>query len=509
MIPSRLLGDPELTEVIGQEIMINRTNSKKISNSFPPVLLTILVFIISRFIYYKYFHIKFDASTLINAWQYIDPYLLQNDLLRSVFYLHSQPPLYNLFLGIILKLFPNPTQFIQVFNVIYLLFGVALAVSLYLILIKLKVSKILSFLLTSLFIINPSVVLYESWLFYAYPIILLLCLSVLFLLRLLSNDSFRDSFIFFCILAMIVLTRSIFHLLWFVLFVLILLGVKRHRWKRTITACAIPFLVILFIYVKNFLVFGTFTTGSAFVGQNLAALVRPIVSEDEISSLIKDDIISKTFVMPIFSKVSAYKPYIKTERTGIPTLDEEVKWTGEVNTQHLAYLHIARQCGKDALYIIRKHPKSYIAKLIKYYRRYFYPSSFFWTKFKYEGNYGNVEEAIRLYNRFLYGQFYFPKSKIGFFFLLGIPVLVIYSMYLIIINLSSKHGNIVLGVTILFMFITIMLVNTACLLTWEHERFRFMLEPYYLMLLGLLFTEVRSKISRVREALVGRNEESE
>jgi len=50
---------------------------------------------------------KLDTNPLLYYWQYADPKLLREDLLRTVFYLHSQPPLYNLFLGLGLKLFPQ------------------------------------------------------------------------------------------------------------------------------------------------------------------------------------------------------------------------------------------------------------------------------------------------------------------------------------------------------------------------------------------------------------------
>jgi len=42
----------------------------------------------------------FEAHTLNYYWQFADPKLLREDLLRTVFYLHSQPPLFNLGLGI-------------------------------------------------------------------------------------------------------------------------------------------------------------------------------------------------------------------------------------------------------------------------------------------------------------------------------------------------------------------------------------------------------------------------
>ena len=70
-------------------------------------LVIVLVFILSRIM----FSLKggsFLATPLLFAKQYLDPLLLENDLLRSLFYLHSQPPLFNFFLGAILKVSPMP-----------------------------------------------------------------------------------------------------------------------------------------------------------------------------------------------------------------------------------------------------------------------------------------------------------------------------------------------------------------------------------------------------------------
>ncbi len=41
------------------------------------------------------------------AWQALDTDLLRNDLLTSLFYLHTQPPLFNLFAGMIIKVFSD------------------------------------------------------------------------------------------------------------------------------------------------------------------------------------------------------------------------------------------------------------------------------------------------------------------------------------------------------------------------------------------------------------------
>jgi len=47
--------------------------------------------------------VRFDASTLPWLWQFLDPEWLRTDLPRSL-WLHAQLPLFNAFLGIVLKL---------------------------------------------------------------------------------------------------------------------------------------------------------------------------------------------------------------------------------------------------------------------------------------------------------------------------------------------------------------------------------------------------------------------
>ena len=51
--------------------------------------------------------VRFDATPLTWYWQFIDPVLLRERLLESLYCLHIQPPLFNLLLGINLKLFPS------------------------------------------------------------------------------------------------------------------------------------------------------------------------------------------------------------------------------------------------------------------------------------------------------------------------------------------------------------------------------------------------------------------
>jgi hypothetical protein len=74
-----------------------------------------------------------------------DPKLLREDLLRTVFYLHSLPPLFNIGLGIVLKL--CPLSFVLAFRIIYMALGLMFYLSLYGLLRRIQVGKTVALVL--------------------------------------------------------------------------------------------------------------------------------------------------------------------------------------------------------------------------------------------------------------------------------------------------------------------------------------------------------------------------
>jgi hypothetical protein len=64
----------------------------------------LLSFALSRLIFYLS-GVRFYTFFIDLFVQHAETYLLKNKLLESVFYMHSQPPLFNLILGIFLKIF--------------------------------------------------------------------------------------------------------------------------------------------------------------------------------------------------------------------------------------------------------------------------------------------------------------------------------------------------------------------------------------------------------------------
>jgi hypothetical protein len=125
-----------------------------------PYALLLLVFAFSRIGYYL-LGVRFDARPVFHFFQFIDPELLKHRLLESIYYAHAQPAGFNLYVGIILKLFPG--SYSVAFHVVYLLLGAVICCLLYYLMRVCGVASSLAVILTSLFIVSPGVVLFENF----------------------------------------------------------------------------------------------------------------------------------------------------------------------------------------------------------------------------------------------------------------------------------------------------------------------------------------------------------
>jgi hypothetical protein len=122
--------------------------------------LLLLIFTASRIIYYL-LGVRFDARGLTWFFQFIDPELLRHNLLQSLFYLHMQPPGYNLFLGIVLKFFSQHEA--AAFHTVHLVFGAAITCMLFYLMKNLGIRAWIAFAAAALFMVSPGVVLFENF----------------------------------------------------------------------------------------------------------------------------------------------------------------------------------------------------------------------------------------------------------------------------------------------------------------------------------------------------------
>ncbi len=458
------------------------------------LIVLLLIFIGSRIVYFL-LGVRFDDSLLLWSPHYIDRQLLISDFGRSIFYLHSQPPIMNLFLGIVLHLFPNYET--NIFWFCYLLLGLTLMLSFYLLLKNLGVVTPLTVIFPALFIISPGAILYENWLFYSYPVCTALTFSALICLKFFKSPRLVYSLLLFFSLGIVALMWSFFHLLWLVAGVAILLTLRPQEWKRIVLGFTIPFILVLGWYVKNAILFGEFTASTWF-GMNFSRITTCMLSLEERKQLNTNGIISVFSTLTAFGDLDQYQPYLKpVPLTGIPVLDQKRKASGFPNLNNIAYIHIFRERAKDAFRVITLKPNAYFRGIIRAVLIFFTPAD----DYLYFGkNRTKIETFARVFNTIFAGQFNryinpkFRVTKPVLHYLLvmahtGLFIIIGYGGAFIagILLLRSHHANFV-SQTLIFIWMTLLYGLLVGTLTevGENNRFRFVFDPLMLAFVGTI-----------------------
>jgi hypothetical protein len=450
------------------------------SSAMISLLIIAGAFVCSRLLFYQQ-GIRFDASTITYAWQFLDPELLRRDLLSSVFHLHTQPPLFNLFLGVVIKSCGAHSGFC--FAAIYSIMGLVICFSLFAISRRLGTPNGLSVALALLFMVSPPSILYENWLFYTYPLVMLLCLAVVALQRFLRLRSYASCLAFFAVLAAIVLLRSGFHLGWFLLISIILVACLKNCRRQVLICCLIPLCLCGSWYLKNLLLFGSFTS-SSLLGMNLARMTIIRVWPAELASLAEQGYVSPMALVGTFRKVEDYKPYLSNvEKTHVPALDRELKSTGAENFNHLSYLQISRRLLEDSISIILLKPGEYAATVQESLGCFFKPANDYGIL---DRNRRQIHEIEHFYNRVACCQL--GDEGIGLTILALFLVALVGGGWMVGKGLLAKSPDLEVSMPIAFMWITMLYVTVVfnCCEIYENQRFRFLIEPYVLVIVGTL-----------------------
>jgi hypothetical protein len=317
-------------------------------------LAVLAVFLFSR-VLLVLLQVRFDASPLNYYWQYVDPKLLREDLLRSIFYLHSQPPLFNFFLGIILKLFPS--SYAAAFSLIYYGLGIVLTVCLFRLLVLLRIPKTLALILTAVFILSPAVLMYERWLFYEYPAMVLFCALSYFFCRFVARGNPWDALVAFVIASALSLTLNTFHFVWMVALVAATCILGWRSWKKVLLAGALPLAIVLGFNLKNLVVFGHFNMAPYHASGALAletVLRLPLALREELQR--EGKISQWSLVSPFAERLEEYNGIATLRPWGVPVLDEITKSTGAVNRHHIVFLQMADDLAHDGMYALKNYP---------------------------------------------------------------------------------------------------------------------------------------------------------
>jgi len=467
------------------------------------------IFAASRAIYFL-LGLRFDASGLSWFFQFADPVLLRERLLETLFYLHIQPPGYNLYLGLILKLFPH--SYAAAFHVMHLLFGAVTGCALLYLMLRFGVRPRLSFALVSLFAITPGVVLFENFILYEYLLSLLLALSAVFLYRFLEQRGAVWAVCFLAAQFCVVMVRNMYHLAYFALIVAAAVYLT-HRNRRIVATCGgVFFALVLGVYVKNYILFGQFVS-STWLGMNMSTIAIHHLTAPEWERLVASGEISPATVNP-GAPIAAYAAYIHMpEKTGVPVLDNEQKSGGAANFNHAGFLEVQKLYMKDGLYLIRHYPEVYLRSLTKAWFAYFLPTG----DFPFFGeNRARIEGLNRAVNVVLFGQFLDASNRkalrrqeaagagpglilfTGLYLLVGLPALVIFGVWYAWRGVRRRTLPLASALTLGFMLFNILYLTAVAnfLSCFENNRYRFPIDGFYLVLAALALEHILRRVGR-------------
>ncbi len=315
--------------------------------------------------------IRFNIDALSWYWQVLDPVLLRENLVESLFFLHSQPPVFNLVLGLALKLSPNGAAWLL--QGLFSGLGLVLAMALFFGLLELHWPPRPAALAVAVAALTPGWIVYEHWLFYDFPILVLLAVACIALLRFARIEGRGSLGLFLVAVSAVALTRSLFHLVWVAVSLGLLLAIRpRLGVRRAIAVVVVPLLLVTGWYAKNQIVFGFFGP-SSWLGLSLAKTATARLSPGDRERLVTDGVVSPWAQVKPFSPLEQYEEVagIQFENSEIEALGQRIKGSGHVNFNHRGFVDISAGCRTDAFAVIVNRPSVYLNSVGTAVRRFF------------------------------------------------------------------------------------------------------------------------------------------
>jgi hypothetical protein len=315
---------------------------------------------------------------------------------------------------------------------------------------------------------------------------------------------------FFSLAAVIVLSRSFYHLGWLFLVVALLLLMNRGWRSSILVAAAVPILLCALLYVKNEAVFGFFSGSSTYGVQAYYGTTLQLTPAE--LHLLRDE--GKVSALSINADAwYADHPGIFNPRTGVPALDQVMKSTGFINWNNRGYLEVWNQYGRDATATVKARPTVVLRALRMGLLVLFVPSD------SYEfsaANRARLYGLERLVDVGLYGQAgYVARAnqdpanfrgaqlgerlrEVGWFIVLGYLIALAYGAFMLWRTLRHRSRP-DLAPMIAFTLFTVcyIVVVDVPFGSPDNNRYRFMADPMVVALLAVGLTALGRRLRRV------------
>lgn len=312
-----------------------------------------------------------DGPAWADPWQLLDRHLLQHHLLSSVWHLNSQPPLFNLLAGLVLK---TPGALQEPLAVtLFVALGLVLVLSAYQTMADLSVPRWAAAVVAALVMADPAYLLFGNWFYYSYPTAALLAFVALATVRYLRTGRWSWGLGLFGAVAAVVLLDAKFQIEWFGAILLVVLVARRRQWRQVLAVAAVPIVLAGGWCVKDEVQFGSFTT-SSWLGMNMYKITVVDAPRPVVASLVRQGKLTPLAEVFAFSPPSAYEPKYAAAPTGVPALDQTERSDGTPNFNSLLYVNVSRAYLHDDLAFVEAEPGRYASTLAKSSALWFMPS---------------------------------------------------------------------------------------------------------------------------------------
>ncbi|HEY4349296.1 MAG TPA: hypothetical protein VGM80_17100 [Gaiellaceae bacterium] len=456
------------------------------------VVAIVAVFVVSR-VALAVAGLSFEPG-FVSAIQDIDPALLRDHLLQSLWYLHGQPPLWNALVGVTLK--TTGSHWAQFSHVIFAALGLAQALLLFALLVELRASRRVAAAIAIVFSLTPAVLLTENSFFYDYPTLVALTATALAVSRFTRHPTLGRGLLVFGGAAYLVLTRTLFQVWWFLAVAAILLAACRGNRRIVLTAAALPLVLIVAVYAKNWVMFGVPST-SSWTGMGLARVAVVGLPISERRRLVAEGKLHRVSLVKPLAPLAQYeavgvRPHAKT---GIPLLDEASGFEYQRNIENETYIEISREYWSDDLWIIEHRPGSYLRSVGHGLADFFASPSTGWEG---DPNEDEIHGYDHWFTRLVYGRL--GPGRIGFFVVAAYVAALGFGLALTVRRL--RPGADAIDTTIAFAVVTILYVTLTGNLAevGENYRFRLILDP---LVLAMVAVGIRKLAARLRRGRIG------
>jgi hypothetical protein len=307
---------------------------------------------------------RFDTSYLNYGWQLIPWDILSNDPLRSVWYLHVQPPMWNLILGVAARV--SPVSDAVTLQLVMAFFGFAGAWLAAVLARRLGLGRNWSVVVALVVTLNPEVLKGAFEPTYELAVGAMLLAVLVAIADLGHRANARRSLIVVSIaVTLTVMTRSLYHPAWALLIVGYALWRVRSRIDRRVVAVvlAIPVVVVGAWMGKNEILYSRASMSSWF-GMNLQRAVIPVLPKDQLDAMYEDGSISDIAMIGPFGNYGLYEDVVApcepahSFRGNSEPMRTTDQWSPNFNYE--CFLPVFDQAGSDAWAVIREHPDTWL-----------------------------------------------------------------------------------------------------------------------------------------------------